>query len=247
VTEEDWQDCTDPRTMLAFLMGKFSERKLRLFLCACARSLWHLLDDEEARTAVEVAERYADGLAGVAEREVAYQRASERFWARLDEVVPAPGVVSVQALFAQLRLGKTHVAVRAAGDADRLWQYYEGSLAQHEESLAPYRQGHFDREEEQDPCELLRDLCGPLPFRFVKVEPAWLSWGEGTVPRLAQAAYEERYLPSGELDSKRLAVLADALEEAGCGNEEILTHLRQQGTLHVRGCWVVDLILSKDR
>jgi hypothetical protein len=61
---------------------------------------------------------------------------------------------------------------------------------------------------------------------------------------VAQAAYEERSLPAGEMDPVRLAILADALEEAGCGNEAILGHLRGPGP-HVRGCWVVDLVTDR--
>ena len=73
---------------------------------------------------------------------------------------------------------------------------------------------------------------------------AVLAWNDSTVVRLAQAAYEERHLPAGTLDSGRHAVLADALEEAGCTDAEILGHLRGPGR-HVRGCWVVDLVLGK--
>ena len=61
---------------------------------------------------------------------------------------------------------------------------------------------------------------------------------------LAQAAYDERELPAGTLDTTRLAVLADALEEAGCVQADILGHLRGPGP-HVRGCWAVDLLLRK--
>jgi hypothetical protein len=92
---------------------------------------------------------------------------------------------------------------------------------------------------------LLRDLFGPLPFRDVPLDPSWLAWNAGTVRRLATAAYEERALPSGELDVGRFAVLADALEEAGCSDSEILGHLREKGGVHVRGCWAVDLLLGK--
>jgi hypothetical protein len=63
------------------------------------------------------------------------------------------------------------------------------------------------------------------------------------VLKLAQAAYDDRRLPSGLLDNTRLAVLSDALEEADCIEADILCHLRGSGP-HVRGCWVVDLILS---
>ena len=52
-------------------------------------------------------------------------------------------------------------------------------------------------------------------------------------------------MPAGTLDNTRLAVLADALEEAGCTEADILGHLRGPGP-HVRGCWVVDLILGKE-
>jgi hypothetical protein len=58
------------------------------------------------------------------------------------------------------------------------------------------------------------------------------------------AKCKRRGLHSGELDHGRLAVLADALEEAGCDNQEMLTHLRGPGP-HVRGCWVVDVLLGK--
>jgi hypothetical protein len=62
---------------------------------------------------------------------------------------------------------------------------------------------------------------------------------------LAQAAYDQRELPAGTLDPTRLAVLADALEEAGCDQADLLSHLRDPGP-HVRGCWVIDLLLGKE-
>jgi hypothetical protein len=58
------------------------------------------------------------------------------------------------------------------------------------------------------------------------IAPAVLQWNGGTAARLAQAAYEQRSLPDGRLDKARLAVLADALEEAGCQEQEVLTHRR---------------------
>jgi hypothetical protein len=92
---------------------------------------------------------------------------------------------------------------------------------------------------------LLRDIYGPLLYRDVRWEPGWLTRNGGTVKRLAEGIYQERALPSGHLDSARLAVLADALEEAGCNNGEILAHCREQGKIHVRGCWVIELLLQK--
>lgn len=61
---------------------------------------------------------------------------------------------------------------------------------------------------------------------------------------LAQAAYEERN-PDGTLETDRLLVLSDVLEEAGCDSDDLLMHLRSPGP-HVRGCWAVDLILGKE-
>ena len=70
-------------------------------------------------------------------------------------------------------------------------------------------------------------------------------WHGGAIPKLAQAVYDERELPSGYLDAGRLAVLADALEEADCTNAEILAHCRGPGP-HVRGCFAVDALLGKE-
>jgi hypothetical protein len=91
--------------------------------------------------------------------------------------------------------------------------------------------------------DLVRDLFGLLPFRPVAVPASLRAWNEGCVVKLATALYEERLLPSGQLDPQRLAVLADALEEAG-GDAELAGHLRGPGT-HYRGCWVVDLLTGR--
>ena len=86
-------------------------------------------------------------------------------------------------------------------------------------------------------CALLRDIVGN-PFRPVTLDPAWLRWNDGCVPKIAQSIYEERRF--GELP-----ILADALEDAGCDNADILAHCRGPEP-HVRGCWAVDAILGKE-
>jgi hypothetical protein len=78
----------------------------------------------------------------------------------------------------------------------------------------------------------------------VATDPAWLAWNSGTVVRLARAAYDDRLLPAGTFLPDRVAVLADALEEAACTNADILGHLRGPGP-HVRGCWCVDLLTGR--
>jgi hypothetical protein len=89
-------------------------------------------------------------------------------------------------------------------------------------------------------ADLLREVLGN-PFRPITRHPFWVT---PDVSLLAITAYDQRALPLGTLDLARLAILADALEEAGCADEALLSHLRSPG-LHVRGCWALDLILGK--
>lgn len=91
---------------------------------------------------------------------------------------------------------------------------------------------------------ILRCIFGN-PFRRTPIEPTWLTWNGGAILQLAQVILDERRLPEGRLEVDRLAILADALEEAGCTDAAILTHLRGPGP-HVRGCWVLDLLLGKE-
>jgi hypothetical protein len=83
---------------------------------------------------------------------------------------------------------------------------------------------------------LLRDISGN-PFRKIAVDPAWLAWNGGSALSMAKRIYEEPCFED-------IPVLADALEEAGCDNADLLTHCREPGE-HVRGCWVIDLLLGK--
>jgi hypothetical protein len=91
--------------------------------------------------------------------------------------------------------------------------------------------------ERKEQTPLARDIFGN-PFRAVVVDPAWLAWSEGRVRRLAQSIYDDRAFD-------RLPVLADALEDAGCADRAVLDHCRSGGP-HVRGCWVLDLLLGKN-
>jgi hypothetical protein len=87
---------------------------------------------------------------------------------------------------------------------------------------------------------LLRDIFGPLS----PVATSVLISNDGLILKLAQASYDEQLLPTGHLDPARLAILADALEEAGCTDAELLAHLRSPGP-HVRGCFALDAVLGK--
>jgi len=74
-------------------------------------------------------------------------------------------------------------------------------------------------------------------LRHVRLDLSWLAWNDGAIPKIAQVIYDNRAFD-------HLPLLADALEDAGCDDADILSHCRTPGE-HVRGCWVVDLLLGK--
>jgi hypothetical protein len=111
----------------------------------------------------------------------------------------------------------------------------------HNARSAIYWQAQVQSQSFESPTEakaaqahLLRDIFGN-PFRPVAVNPAWQS---STVVSLAQSIYDDRAFD-------RMPILADALEDAGCTSADVLDHCRGAGP-HVRGCWVVDLLLGKE-
>src|SRR5262249_29149685 len=92
---------------------------------------------------------------------------------------------------------------------------------------------------------LLRDIFGNPFCPSPPLPAAILVWNDGTILRLAEGIYEERQMPEGTLGTARLAVLADALLDARCDDEEFMRHCRSEGP-HVRGCWALDLILGQE-
>ena len=281
MNEQQWLTSNDPAMMLSLvdtvwphMTKQVKDRKLRLFACACCRQVWHLLTDDmrcescggsgklgrsrlgencsdcdvtgrinRSRRAVEVAERYADGEATEEELQSAHD-AAHAAWDVMDN---------------------------PAGMA----RYCALSNVQHAIN-AIARSGLVNTPSPSVQAALLRDIFGN-PFRPVKVNPVWLTWLDDTVPRLAQAAYDERgkrcercegrkYLGApapgqhgwigaplcpdchgtgriddGTLDPGRLAILCDALEEAGCGGddcEDCRGEGRRWYCKQCRGSWV---------
>jgi hypothetical protein len=237
MTEAEWDACADPEKMVVFLGRRTSRRKLRWFACACCRRLWEHLKDEDVRKALDRAERYADGHIRNSTADRWYHRACrsrERQETRsgfTPEWMACHAVASavLSDRYAGMLDVHRHVA-RAV--ADRTGER-RGSPAWEAARRAASR----------ELVPVLREVVGN-PFRPVTVSPAWLSWNDAAVVRLARAAYEAPVLPAGKLDNARLAVLADALEEAGCGDEQLLRHLRSGGE-HFRGCFVVDALLGR--
>ncbi len=217
MNEAEWLAATDPRPMLKHLRDscRSNERKLRLFTVASCRAVWPMLRNRDKESAVETAESYADGHAD----DHTLKRAADLAWQSGKPLYdPAKHLV------------KATTAKRANAGAQLAAEAWLGR------SSAP----RYLAEQ----CSLLRCIMGN-PFRPAPaVDPAWLAWRGGAVRELARAAYDERCLPEGTLEPVRLAELADALEDAGCRDAELLGHLRGPGP-HVRGCWAVDLVLGK--
>jgi hypothetical protein len=227
MTETEWHACTDPKLMLGLLLrGKnTSDRKFRLFACACCRRIWDRFPDPCNRDLVAAVEEHPDGGFYDPDLEPALIASS---WREQD-------FLAEPAYWVAKYLGRGFYK----------WSASAAALGVVLKVMSVHGQGPGREAELDVQAALLRDIVGPLPFRPVAIDPTVLAWQDATVVRLAQAAYEQRSLPVGTLELDRLAVLADALEEAGCQDQEVLEHLREPGGVHVRGCYVVDLLLGK--
>jgi hypothetical protein len=244
MTESDWLTSTDPQAMLSFWRqhGKLTDRKARLFAVACCRRYLPLLRDPRVGEAVEVAEQFADGLTGDAERSAARKMAQQA--AQVRGVVSRPDAPKWERRAASISYYATaRQANEAAENVPHLavevlvWRAGGYTICDFDTINTEVKGIH---------AALLRCIFGPNPFRpLPSLAPSVRKWNGGLIKRLAEAACEHRLLPTGQLDPERLAVLADALEEASMTDSDILGHLRQQGAVHVRGCHVLDWLLEK--
>ncbi|MBY0526856.1 MAG: hypothetical protein K2R98_25915 [Gemmataceae bacterium] len=221
MTDTEWLQCADPRLILAYHQHATSDRKLRLFAVACCRAEWALAEQKPSSEVIAALESWADGQATPEQIVAAAKMAAKR---PKRKKTPSAGdqllsIVRIQAMFAAPLEAATAVS----------W-YSTSALRESPGSAARYN------EVLKKQCDYLRDLFG-RPFGHVAIDAAWRKSNHRLIPRLAQAIYEE-----GAFD--RIPILADALEDAGCTNAAILDHCRQPGE-HVRGCWVVDLLLGK--
>jgi hypothetical protein len=265
VTEQEWLSINDPACRLAALyhsgLGRPFDhtRKAHLLACACARRIWHLMRDERSRQAVEVAEHAVEGLVSDKELNAARWAAWEPIEASLTtDRGPQP------------RLWRHCRGLHLVGpDPDRWEDYAEvyvsdaAAAAAHQvvafppkptsslptdpldamvDAVADWANGGDDagmREtamarERQAQCALSLDIFGN-PFRGVNLDPVWQT---PSVVTLAGHIYHDRAFAE-------LPELAEALESAGCADPTVLAHCRESGP-HVRGCWVVDLLLGKE-
>jgi hypothetical protein len=265
MTEEEWLECKDPHSMLE-LRDKVTDRKSRLFACACIRRVWDLIESDLHRRAVEVAERFADGAGSILEWkwERRYNGSlfardfvrrpignGEREWAEMLQSLEAErkslpedayffsyeNVAPMNAVAWTLYLNSDVASVTANHAASLRASLYPNWKECRVMDFTPEEEQAWNRRHRAEgvsQANLLRCIFGPLPFRSVTLDRKCLT---PTIKQLAEVIYQERQFD-------RLGILADALEEAGCSQTEVLAHLRSNGE-HVRGCWALDLVMGK--
>jgi hypothetical protein len=241
MTEEEWLGCVDFEAVFDHLESKTAntQRKLRLFEVACCRRFTSRFPEPEIVNALNVAELFADSA--VAKEELAIVHKASRQLEK-ESAMPGDGPETDALYYGAM-------AVREATSPDRP-DYYCGTpdVIEHMIDAVAYaspsapKDGHEGQaafigqvSDSEKPfiTTLIHDIFGN-PFRPVVLNPTWLT---STVLALATGIYEERAFD-------RMPILADALQDAGCDNDDVLAHCRGEGS-HVRGCWVVDLVLGK--
>jgi hypothetical protein len=226
MTEAEWLASSNSEPMLAFLSrSHLGERKLRLLACAWAREWWRYLR-EPGKDAVETAERFADGRAGRPELVAACKSVCQARQVIQNELA---GHRRGDRTFRFVWLARE--AIEAASYAtDLAWSIRACLTAAHRTGEVSSLGDSYTR------GMLVHDIFGN-PFHSVAVDAEWLARSSGTAIDLAASIYETR-----EFD--RVPQLADALEKAGCPDDDLLSHLRGPGP-HVLGCWALDLLLEK--
>ncbi|WP_238602943.1 hypothetical protein [Fimbriiglobus ruber] len=246
MTEAKWLACHDPTKLLAFLRrrgtarGRATRRRLRLVGCACVRCAGPHLTTRGWQW-VELGERLADGLLShdeqnrlMAEQTIAWDANRPDHWA--DRAALCTIGSAIVNSTASAAVGAAEAIAVAAGFRAVSKVMERAETPEDPSSLGGLfewgeRAARSDARRVQ--AALIRDIFG-TPFRGIRYSPVWRT---GTMIALAEQMYESR-------DFSPMPILADALQAAGCDNEDILAHCRGDGP-HVRGCWVVDLVLGR--
>lgn len=214
MTRREWSECSDPAAMLRMLRDRRLLTERKARLFGAACCRRHWdLLPGEGRRAVVAVERHADGLEGREELDAARR-----------SFTAVIGEASGQAWFA--RVAVSYLLADARHDP-----------AGHALDLSPWaaQAGQDQAGEQAAQAAILRCLFGSPPFRSA-ARPEWLAFGDGIVPKLARGIHDERAFD-------RMPVLADALEDAGCTDADMLGHLRGPGP-HARGCHVLDVLIG---
>jgi hypothetical protein len=239
MTEAQWLASDDRRALVGHVAGAPAvkadparrgalDRKLQLLAVACVRRVARHLT-ERGWAALALAERAADETVPAAEREAAAADLGDgslrpRRRRKLDNIFSADDRVE------HATGGLIHLLVEPDGvPVEAVVRQFMAA----QQAVLVAEIGGTGGAERAAQAALARDVFGN-PFRPVTLDPAWRT---STVVALARSIYDERAFD-------RLPILADALQDAGCANDDVLEHCRGPGP-HVRGCWVVDLVLGK--
>lgn len=254
----DWYSSTNPDELLRLarplekVTTKFDparerrrqiyDRRLRLFGCACVRTVWDFLP-VDARNAVVLSERFAEGRATRAELQAAKLRILPTQVTFLEHALCAAGMATEEAFATRFvnedvscwepafaaRSAAKALATRAAGPAP------PGNPTT-KEWEAVWNEAYATARAHQ--TEFVRDIFPPIDnvIRALRFERDWRT---STVVALARGMDETS-------DFSAVPILADALQDAGCDNELILDRCRAPSGIHCRGNWVVDLVLGRE-
>lgn len=219
MTAAEWLTGTDPLPMLEAVWGKASARKFRLLGANCCRLSRVLRPGRADLALLDMAERNADGALTRFE----YDHALRNYLAYARGHPIARKDPGDEAAY------YTRAAVIAAADVGDAYTHAKWVLENIGWATRDAAPAGATRAELPGLC---RCVFGN-PFRRAAVDPRWLS---GAVVGLAEGIYADRAFD-------RLPILADALEEAGCDDADVLAHCRGPKP-HARGCWVVDVVLG---
>jgi hypothetical protein len=230
-TEEDWFSCPNPGAILDYVNqhDAASPRKFFLAGAACVRRIWNLLERPESRAAVEAAEQFADGYITREQlRAISFAAAVYDQWPAND---PRSGAaLAAGRLRHDIRQnhGNAEETMYVLHDIPNVVALTAGAEGSDERAVARIT-------EMRAIADIYRCVMGN-PFRSI---PFSHEWRTDTALTLARTMYEAR-------DFGAMPILADAIQDAGCDQPAILDHCRDANQVHVRGCWVVDLVLGKE-
>ncbi len=232
MTEADWLTGNDLVRMTQYVRDRATGRKRRLFACGCCRALWSGQDRPAVDRAVRIGEAAADAGGNNEEaNRPAFEDLVQEGRAAAD-AGDHPGQALVLLAAACLLDDPLHLFADTLRPTARQWL---ADLPWHASRWFGGAGSTRDRvmDRVRALCPVARDVFGN-PFRPPACDPRWRS---ADAVGLARGIYDDRAFD-------RLPILADALLDAGCDDGDLLAHCRSDGP-HVRGCWVVDLVLGK--
>jgi hypothetical protein len=254
MTEEEWLASTDPLAMCDFVsqattswktrwLGwlkskrfKVSERRWRLLELACCERLARHLPHSLLERLMPRAAKHAEGLLSAREHADTIEKI-QRWIIKLPKRAPhLSAAMHEAAICAATAIGRLFAAPPGDGNVLQLVAraMIAGTMPNVFEEQEKFE--HHTKAELSYQVHFVRDVLGN-PFRATVFAPEWRHYQGGIVEQIARQIDEERAY-------RELPILGDALEEAGCDNDAILTHCRVPGE-HVRGCWVVDRVLGR--